>query len=155
MRLLIRAKVRSNIFFVLFTDQFNTSPNNENNLIQTGSTTDTPDISPTGIKDSSPQSDFLFKNSLEEHVFGSLPIKIDQIFSSIPKETIDDPTKLKQYYAVEAKLSSDHKSLWNKKVDEKFSPATYTCIICGKMLSTKQSLQKHLKIHTGVKPHKV
>ena len=148
--------------FSIFTDQSTTSPNNENlfiQMIQTGSTTDTPTLSPTeGINNSSQQSDYLFKNSLEEHAFGSLPIKIDQIFSSIPKDTIDDPTKLKQFYALEAKLSSESPKLaeqWRKE-DENYSPEKgWSCNLCGKTLSCKQSLQKHLKIHTGVKPHKV
>ena len=160
--MMIQAKVRSNVLYFLFTDQFTTSPNDENpfiQMIQTGSTTDTPNLSPTeGINNSSQQSDYLFKNSLEEHEFGSLPIKIDQIFSSIPKETIDDSTKLKQFYAVEAKLSSESPKLaeqWRKE-GENYSPEKgWSCNLCGKTLSCKQSLQKHLKIHTGVKPHKV
>ena len=63
--------------------------------------------------------------------------------------------------AIEAKLSIDL-----SKVDEKlssskgkkvllYSKKRFSCNICGKMLLCKQSLKRHLKIHLGLKPHKV
>ena len=54
--------------------------------------------------------------------------------------------------AIEAKLSSDL-----SKDDENLSSLKkcFSCNICGRMLSCKQSLQRHLKIHLGLKPHKV
>jgi uncharacterized Zn-finger protein len=54
--------------------------------------------------------------------------------------------------AIDEKLSSDL-----SKVDEKLSSSKkrYSCNICGRMLSCKQSLERHLKIHLGLKPHKV
>ena len=54
--------------------------------------------------------------------------------------------------AIEAYLSSEL-----SKVDENLSSSKklYSCNICGKMLLCKQSLKRHLKIHLGLKPHKV
>ena len=55
--------------------------------------------------------------------------------------------------AIESKLSSDL-----SKVDENLSSSKkklFSCNICGKMLLCKQSLKRHLKIHLGLKPHKV
>ena len=43
-----------------------------------------------------------------------------------------------------------------KKVVEISSPTNkHSCNICGKMLLCRQSLKRHLKIHMGLKPHKV
>ena len=54
--------------------------------------------------------------------------------------------------AIEGKLIIDL-----SKVDEKLSSSKkrFSCNICGKMLLCKQSLKRHLKIHLGLKPHKV
>ena len=54
--------------------------------------------------------------------------------------------------AIEAKLSSEL-----SKVDENLSTSKklFSCNICAKVLLCQQSLKRHLKIHLGLKPHKV
>ena len=64
----------------------------------------------------------------------------------------EDKDEIDAIDAIDEKLSSDL-----SKVDEKLSSSKkrYSCNICGRMLSCKQSLERHLKIHLGLKPHKV
>ena len=64
----------------------------------------------------------------------------------------EDKDEIDAIDAIDEKLSSDL-----SKVDEKLSSSKkrYSCNICGRMLSCKQSLERHLKIHLGLKSHKV